>query len=152
MPGSPAAKAGLKPGDVINAMTFLAAEAAKGSRRRRRVDRTEPEPIEFDDESPDWAFAFWLLQVLPRQAVELTVNNVEQADHDHAPSPTRTGIYPLRGLAVPGLIRQLPPQTVGVGAAAGLRRHGRQHPEHLRHVPQPGAAAGSARRRWAGRS
>ena len=56
-PGSPAAKAGLKPGDVINAMTFPPPQAGEG---RRRPSRRSPSPsrLEFDDESPAWASAF----------------------------------------------------------------------------------------------
>src|SRR5262249_52853966 len=70
-PDSPAAKAGLKPGDTINAMTFLPPEGAKPEEK----SDLQPKQIEFKEDSPNWAYAFYVLQVLPRQAVQLTVNH-----------------------------------------------------------------------------
>ena len=73
-PDSPAAKAGLKKGDTINAMSFLPPADANRQSENEAM-RSQPKPIEFKEDSPDWAHAFYLLQVLPLQAVQLTVNH-----------------------------------------------------------------------------
>ena len=99
-------------------MTFLPPKDATKEKAKPKGD-DQPKPIEFKEDSPNWAYAFYALQVLPRQAVQLTVNHANTADHDHARSPTRTGIYPLRGLQFQALIHTLPPQPAGVALKRG---------------------------------
>ena len=59
--------------------------------------KAKPEQFEFGEESPDWPSAFYVLQVLPRQAVELTVN------HSNKPITITPAVldpkwyFPLRG-------------------------------------------------------
>ena len=59
-PDSPADRAGLKPGDVINAMTIKPMPIP--SDRRDGQDRLEPRPttIEFDEHGHGWVAAFAL--------------------------------------------------------------------------------------------
>ncbi len=80
-PDSPAAKAGLKPGDVINALTV-----PKTQGRARGVTPEGEEvwllPSEktfsFDAKDAAWPFAFSLIQSFPIQAVSLTINKGEK--------------------------------------------------------------------------
>src|SRR5262249_51189573 len=73
-PGSPAARAGLKPGDVINAVTLKPAKLrepaqdkapGQGSRSTSAQDRSTT--IRFDDQSTSWVALFSLLQDRPAQ-------------------------------------------------------------------------------------
>ena len=87
--GSPAAKAGLKPNDVINSMIIPALEAG-----------SKPEAIAFDEKSPLWPDTFATLQVFPKCQVKLTLNGSKQ-EIPIAPEPDPTWFHPRRGLGFP---------------------------------------------------
>ncbi len=110
-PDSPAAKAGLKVGDVINAMTLPPKPSSNGKKTEK------PEPIEFTDAHPNWAATFAALQVLPLREVQLTVNG-SNVPISLTPAPDPNWFHPMRGLQFMGLIRNVPP----LGAMAALRR------------------------------
>jgi regulator of sigma E protease len=116
-PDSPAARAGVQPGDVINSMTIKPSKATKGTGgRAASTDRAET--LNFDDGSFGWVGAFWFLQRQPGLDVELVVNKASQ------PTPIRPEpifpdwFYPSRGLRFLPLERELPPQPI----ASALRR------------------------------
>ncbi len=123
VPDSPADKAGLKKGDTINTMTFPPPKPATGKEKAKAKAKTkgddQPTPIEFKEDSPNWAYAFYALQVLPQQAVQLTVNHSNKPI-TITPEPSPTWYNPLRGLQFQGLSRQLPPQPVGVALQRGF--------------------------------
>ncbi|MGE5755192.1 MAG: RIP metalloprotease RseP [Planctomycetaceae bacterium] len=108
--GSPAAKVGLKVGDVISSLTFPPPHSD--------TEKAKPIELKFDERSPDWPRAFSVLQLLPRQGVELTVNNSE-APIPITPEPDPTWFHPLRGLRFRPEIIHLPPQGVGVALRRG---------------------------------
>lgn len=75
-PDSPAAKAGLKPGDVIEALTVPKTQG----RPRGLTPKGEEvwllpseKTLAFDGKEAAWPFAFSLVQTLPLQAVSLTI-------------------------------------------------------------------------------
>jgi regulator of sigma E protease len=124
-PGSPAEKAGIKKGDTINAMTFITPdpekdkEKAKESEKGKVKGKSRPEQYEFKDENPDWASAFYVLQVLPRQAIELTINHSNKPI-TLTPDPDPTWFFPIRGLRFGALVRELPPQSASVALKRGF--------------------------------
>ena len=111
-PGSPADKAGLKVGDLINSMTIPPAKSGQPG-------EMEETTIDFSDEKPSWPSAFAMLQVIPRRAVKLTVNG-SKTPITIAPEPDPEWFHPLRGLVFEGVSRQLPPQGVGAALKRGF--------------------------------
>jgi regulator of sigma E protease len=118
-PGSPAAKARLKPGDVINSMILKPPKPAqgKGQTDRPAAASDRSQTFEFDGRSTSWVTAFALLQARPVQEVELVVNKASEPVR-LTPEPDPSWSYPLRGLRFMSLIRKLPPQPI----ASALRR------------------------------
>jgi regulator of sigma E protease len=111
---SPAAKVGLKVGDVISSLTPLPPPSDKENEK----ETAKPIEWKFDEKTPDWPRAFSVLQLLPRQGVELTVNN-SKAPIPITPEPDPTWFHPLRGLKFRPEIIHLPPQSVGVALRRG---------------------------------
>ncbi len=120
-PDSPAAKAGLKKGDTINAMTLVPSKPPKQNDEKKSKGKAEAasKPLEFKEDSPDWASAFDLLQVLPRQAVQLTVNRSNKPI-TITPEVDPDWNNPLRGLQFQVLFRKLPPQSAQVALKRGF--------------------------------
>ena len=93
-----AAKAGLKAGDVINSMTLPARKPVvppKGKTSKGAAAPPRPEIITFDDTSPAWVKAFWMLQYTPLEPVSMVVNKASkpieltaQADPEWFREPT----------------------------------------------------------------
>jgi regulator of sigma E protease len=120
IPGSPAAKAGLKAGDIITSATiapprFVDVVKLKGSKSESTP--TTPEPVTFDETSPAWIKAFWNLQYSSDTTVSLVVNKGSKPLELKA-QPVDSWAFPPRGLVFIGLIRKLPPQSI----ASALRR------------------------------
>jgi regulator of sigma E protease len=119
-PGSPAAKAGLKAGDVINSMTLpprKPVEPPKGKPNTGAPAAPRSETITFDDASPAWVKAFWLLQYSPLEPVSMVVNNASKPV-EIAAQVDPEWFFPTRGLVFIPLYRKLPPQNL----ASALRR------------------------------
>jgi regulator of sigma E protease len=104
-PESPAARAGIKPGDLISSMALLPAKEDPPG------EPADPTPITFTDDAPSWPFAFARLQILPARPVRLTVNG-SKTPIEITPAPVDDWYLPYRGLAFEGLVRQLPPMSV----------------------------------------
>jgi regulator of sigma E protease len=127
--GSPAARAGLKRGDIINTLRFTGTrpgnepEPAREKTAKEQAKEKEKEkekksdaatrPIEFKDDNPNWAHAFTRMQLEPLQEVQVTVNQSNRPI-TITPAVRDDWYHPLRGLQFQGLVRTLPPQTLGV--------------------------------------
>jgi regulator of sigma E protease len=117
---SPAARAGLKAGDVISAVTiapprFVEIARVKGS--KTETPAPKPETITFDEASPAWIKAFWNLQYSSDTTVSMIVNKGSKPIEIKA-EPDPDWYFPSRGLVFMHLIQKLPPQSM----AAALRR------------------------------
>ncbi|APW63278.1 M50 family metallopeptidase [Paludisphaera borealis] len=80
-PDSPAAKAGLKPGDVINAITVPKTKGRSHDLKSGGQDvwlSSREQTYRFDDNTAAWPFAFSLVQSFPLQDVGLTINKAEK--------------------------------------------------------------------------
>jgi regulator of sigma E protease len=114
--GSPSARAGLKPGDTINALKLVrikkGSDQAK-SEQGKGSSEVQPKELEFKDDSPNWAHAFAALQLYPQHAVQLTVNQSSKPI-TITPEPVAEWYCPIRGLQFQEVFRQLPPQPVQV--------------------------------------
>ena len=110
-PGSPADKAGLKAGDVINAVTVPPLEAAK-----KRGEK--PTEISFDKRPNAWPSIFQQLQLRPLTAVELRVNNSNKLV-SITPEPDPAWFHPLRGELFQFLTRRTPPMSVSTALRRG---------------------------------
>jgi regulator of sigma E protease len=119
VPGSPADKAGLKKGDTINAMTFLPPADEKVKGKKGGKGTSKPEQYDFKEDSNDWPSAYSVLQILPPQAVELTVNHSNKPI-SITPAPDLTWHHPLRGLRFRPLVRHIPPQPASVALKRGF--------------------------------
>src|SRR5271157_3985218 len=119
-PGSPAARAGLKAGDVISAVTIAPlryVEIAKVKGSKSGTPAPKPETISFDEASPAWIKAFWNLQYSSDTAVSMVVNKSSRPIEIKA-EPDPNWSFPSRGLVFIPLVQKLPPQSI----AAALRR------------------------------
>jgi len=120
-PGSPAARAGLKAGDVISAVTiapprFVEVVKLKGS--KTETPAPKPQTITFDEASPAWIKAFWTLQYSSDTTVSMIVNKGSKPIAIKAEPDDLTWFFPSRGLVFLPLVQKLPPQSM----AAALRR------------------------------
>jgi len=128
-PESPAARAGLKPGDVISAVGFPAHPKTEASRPREQEkdriggtskDTKEVEDmIKLDDKSPSWVSIFRALQFRPSGPVSLVVNNSSNPVRI-MPEPDLNWSLPDRGLRFLDLVRKLPPQSIGAALRRGV--------------------------------
>ena len=123
-PGSPADKAGLKVGNIINAMTYPPEPDDKGffaKLFRWFGSKKKPTPVPFNEKSPNWPYAFQALQVIlqPGESVLLKVNNADKPV-SIAPEPDSTWYHPLRGLELQGLFAQTPPMSVSNALKRGF--------------------------------
>lgn len=107
--GSPAAKAGLKAGQVIEAVS-LADEPEEGETPKKAT-------LKLDGKDRAWPTAFGLIQRLPRQAIEFTIADVKKPVAV-TPSVEPTWFNPKRGFVFYTLTYPLPP----MGVAASIRR------------------------------
>ncbi|MDG3005810.1 site-2 protease family protein [Paludisphaera mucosa] len=108
---SPAAKAGLKAGDVIDAVTI---PATRGRPRRGAESGKEvwlvprPQTLKFDDKSTSWPFVFASVQTLPVQALGFTIHG-RQDPVSVRPEVVHDWYSPDRGLDFMPAYRTMPP-------------------------------------------
>src|SRR5262249_31777589 len=115
-PDSPAAKARLKPGDVINRMIV---KPRKPAGDRPAAAAARPLTIDFDDQSISWATAFSFPQDRPWKEVDLVVNKASEPIRI-TPELVPNWFYPVRGLGFYSLIRKLPPQAISAALQRGF--------------------------------
>jgi regulator of sigma E protease len=119
-PDSPAARAEIKVGDVVNSITFTPIAAADASAAKESKSKTVPPraiSITLDETPPAWVKAFWSLQDRPDDLVSLTVNKGSRAI-EIKPEPEAGWYFHSRGLVFMPLFQKLPPQNI----ASALRR------------------------------
>ncbi len=112
---SPAAKAGIKPGDLITGITIPASTAGP------REDRTKAKAksIDLDASTPGWFAVIASLQDLPKGPVELVVNRASKP-LSITPEPDLAWSYPDRGLRFGPVVRKMPGLTFGPAMRAGF--------------------------------
>jgi len=125
-PGSPAAKAGLKPGDVINAMVVPPVKRKDPEKtsfswlwsffKWNKAER--PVTFDFSDHSSGWLSAFTDLQGRPIQEVELVVNKASQPIKI-TPVPDRDWYNPARGFHFYPQSRKVAAQALGLAVRSG---------------------------------
>jgi regulator of sigma E protease len=118
-PDSPTAKAGIKPGDVINSLTFPAFPAKPASSGHAAQPAAKALTVDFDETSPAWFGAFGKLQDRPIQDDELVVNKVSKAV-TITPEPDLNWDNPMRGLRFSQAFRKLPPQDLTTAMRSGF--------------------------------
>jgi regulator of sigma E protease len=111
---SPAAKAGLRVGDVLNKIILHPLADPKAPK-----DSKPPEPVSitFTDQNVEWPSVFSTLQVQPVRDVEFTINGSSKPVRLQ-PQIESDWSNPSRGLLFRTLKRTLPPQ----GISSALRR------------------------------
>jgi regulator of sigma E protease len=129
-PDSPAARAGLAPGDVINALTIPPKAKSEPTGFWAWISRfwtwisrklswsKRGETFEFKDPSPGWYAVFMELQTRPLQDIELTVNNASRPRR-LTPEVNREWPYSWRGLQFIYRTRKLPPQNLAMAVQSG---------------------------------
>jgi len=117
---SPAAKAGVKPGDVIDAIVIPATQPRPrrgGGSALEPTSGTREQTLKFDDKTTAWPFAFGLLQELPIQALNLRIHGRNDAV-PVTPEAVADWFNPDRGLEFFPAYRTMPP----LGFAAAVRK------------------------------
>ncbi len=106
--GSPAAKAGLKPGDVLTGMIVPPLEDAGKRAKEQRLTFSKPAEKEKDVVEVGWPHLFWYEQAVPRKEVKLLVAGAS-TPVALTPVPDRLWENPNRGLNLEPIARDLPP-------------------------------------------
>ncbi len=95
-PDSPAALAGIKKDDVINAMTVKRSTSSKDSGKKKDTSDS-PQTLKFEEGASSWVKAFGFVQVQGDVDIDFVVNKATQPVRDPSPSPSRTGSIPRGG-------------------------------------------------------
>ena len=119
-PNSPADKAGIKPGDVINSIVRPRTVKATGviAWLKGLFNWDKPEPLEFKDGAHSWPEVLVDLQYLPVRELELTVNNASQPKKI-TPEIDPSWLNPTRGLQFQLMFHTLPPQDLATAMRSG---------------------------------
>jgi len=122
---SPAAQAGIKPGDVINAMTIKWAPAKQKEKEKEKQksgkassQSVSPSTFEFKDGAVGWNYAFTVLQSRPSQEVELVINNAS-TPRKLILQPDPKWYDPDRGLRFQAEFRTVPAQALSQAFRSG---------------------------------
>ncbi len=107
--GSPAAKAGIRPGEVIRSLILTTAPSEKSPKPR-------PVTFQIDERSNAWPMAFVAVQEVPWTTIELTTDKTSKPVAVR-PEIDPARFYPSRGFNFVALTRPVPP----VGFAEAIR-------------------------------
>ena len=135
VPDSPAAKAGLKPGDVISTLTLKVAEPPSRGGILARIlawfgftdkkDGGKPKTVDFEykfsDKSASWWGAFIRVQDRQYHDISLTVNNASKGV-SVMPRVDPKWFYTVRGFEFQGQRRTLPAQPFKQAISSGFHR------------------------------
>jgi regulator of sigma E protease len=116
--GSPAARAGLKPGDVISSLTLKTVEPAEKPGAKPKTDSFT---FTFKDRTSSWFSAFIRMQSRQYQEIELVVNNAS-TPVKIMPERDTSWLYSYRGLEFQGMRRTLPGQGFTQALKSGYDR------------------------------
>jgi len=122
VPESPAARAGLKAGDVVDA---LAVPPTRGRPRGGPSDADEiwlvprEQTLRLDDGTTTWAFAFSLMQSLPLQAIGVTIHGRDEPISVR-PEIVADWYSPERGLSFLDDYKVMPPLAFADALREGL--------------------------------
>jgi regulator of sigma E protease len=116
-PDSPAARADIRPGNVINAMIIKPSKPAKSSGGKAAAGRAET--LKFEEGASSWVVAFGYIQGKPDADIELVVNKATQPVAIKPEVIDRDWYYPSRGLMFMQLRRKLAPQPIGPALRLG---------------------------------
>ncbi|MGO9600061.1 MAG: site-2 protease family protein [Isosphaeraceae bacterium] len=118
-PDSPAAKVGLKAGDLISSMTIAPPHLVEIFRIKnsKAAPALKPETVTFDETKPAWVKAFWTLQYASDRAVTMVVNKGSRPVELKAVADPSWS-FPWRGVMFMRLFRKVPSQSI----TAALRR------------------------------
>lgn len=118
-PGSPAAKAGIKPGDLVTGITIPTSAVEQRGDRSKSKPKPKPKTIDLDASTPGWFSVLASLQGLPKGPVEIVVNRASKP-LSITPEPDPTWPYPDRGLQFGPVIRKMPALAIGPALRAGF--------------------------------
>ena len=112
--GSPASKAGLKPGQTLRAMIFTPARGPEDD------EKSDPKPvtIKLDEKVGGWPAAFAILQDRAASSIELTTDQSDKPIKI-TPDVDPARFHPSRGLLFQSLFRKTPPLGLADALAKG---------------------------------
>jgi regulator of sigma E protease len=119
-PGTPAARAGLKPGDLIDSFVLPPSKITgffAWVRHRLGWDKAE-RTIDFKRESPGWFSALMAFQHESIKDIEMTVNSASQTIKI-TPEIDQDWPNPTRGLRFRAMVHTLPPQDLASAVRSG---------------------------------
>ncbi len=122
VPGSPAAKAGLKAGEVVTrAVAIPPDRQALESRGLKKAAREYDQPemdVELGEEKPAWPFfVTWMQKCLPRTTVELKLGDGREVTLE--PVETDEAFFPDRGLIFDFLMVEREAESIAEAVALG---------------------------------
>jgi regulator of sigma E protease len=119
--GSPASRAGIKPGETLGSMTVTPAREGKST--------PKPVPFKFEPTSNAWPLAFAFLQEVPWTSVEVSAEG-RKNPVAITPEVDPNWSHPLRGLQFKSLTRKTPP----LGLADSLSRGAEDTVENIKNT------------------
>src|SRR5690606_32790918 len=116
-PDSPAAKAGIKAGDVVVAATIIPPDKAELKDTNSELQQRKVE-MEFSDAKPNWPRLFFnVQQLLPGSKIELTLEGGRKVELDAVPQ--EGWYYHDRGLVMEAMSTILKAQSLGEALRLG---------------------------------
>ncbi len=113
-PGSPADRAGIKAGDVVNSMIVKRPKTAES----KPGDEETPVTLDFDKNEATWPVAFGMIQRSADYEIEMVVNK-STARKTVKPETVEGWLYPDRGLLFYALRVKMPPMPIASALRLG---------------------------------
>jgi regulator of sigma E protease len=118
-PEGPAYQAGIKKDDNIEQIKFLS------PKRDKKEEGDDEIVIKFSETDRSWPSAFWLIQMLPERAIELTFKSQGAAAAQKVevvPQNDPDWYLPMRGFSTLGLSKTRQAENIGEAVTLGFRR------------------------------